>query len=184
MTVYKGLFLDRDGVVNYDTGYVFQVSEFKFMPGVFELCLSAQKLGYRLIVVTNQAGIARGYYSESEFLSLTAWVEEEFRSRGIEIADTYYCPHHEDFNGACDCRKPAPGMILKAAQALEIDLEASVFIGDKPSDMLAAIRAGVPNRWLITDVSDEGCESATEVWKNFDGMAEVLEQMQVHNEPH
>ncbi|MEO0067067.1 MAG: hypothetical protein RJB63_192 [Actinomycetota bacterium] len=182
MTVYKGLFLDRDGVVNYDTGYVFQVSEFKFMPGVFEFCLSAQKLGYRIIVVTNQAGIARGYYSESEFLSLTAWMEEEFRSRGIEIADTYYCPHHKDFNGACDCRKPAPGMILMAAQALEIDLEASVFIGDKPSDMLAASRAGVPNRWLMTEVSDGGSEYATEVWKNFDGMAEVLEQMQVHDE--
>lgn len=180
--MYKGLFLDRDGVINFDTGYVFKISEFQFKPGIFELCLSALKLDYRIIVVTNQAGIARGLYSEGEFLSLTTWIEGEFRSRGIEIAGTYYCPHHEDFTGNCDCRKPAPGMILKAAQALDIDLKSSVLIGDKTSDVLAASRAGVPIRWLMSEDTDDVSETATRVWKNFDGMAEVLGQMQVHNE--
>ena len=147
----KAAFLDRDGVINADHGYVSRPENFEWLPGVFEACRELVRLGYALVVVTNQSGIARGYYGEEDFLRLTDWMKARFADEGVSIAGVYYCPHHPEkgigaYKLACDCRKPMPGMLLRAAEELSLDLSKSVMFGDKPGDMTAARRAGVPVR--------------------------------------
>lgn len=143
----KVIFLDRDGVINQDYGYVYKIEDFKFIDGVFEACRSFKKLGYEIVVVTNQSGIARGYYSEEEFLKLTSYMQNEFLKNGISILKTYYCPHLPNSN--CECRKPKTGMILKALDEFDISLEKSWLIGDKLSDIECAKNANIKNRVLI-----------------------------------
>lgn len=145
----KALFLDRDGIINVNHGYVHEPGRTDWVPGIFELCAAARDAGFLLVVVTNQAGIGRGLYSESTFREYTGWVHDQFRARGICLAATYYCPHHPEhgvglYRLQCNCRKPAPGMLLAAAQDLKLDLSASVLVGDSPSDVAAAAAAGVP----------------------------------------
>jgi D-glycero-D-manno-heptose 1,7-bisphosphate phosphatase len=145
---HPALFLDRDGVVNVEKNYVHRIEDFEFVPGIFELCTTAVERGFRPVVVTNQAGIGRGYYTEADFQALTAWMLERFRERGIDIAGVYHCPYHptaglgpyrrESFD-----RKPNPGMLLKACNDLRLDLWRSAFVGDKDSDMAAGRAAGV-----------------------------------------
>ena len=145
----RAIFLDRDGVINEDLGYVGKREDFHFLPGVFEALQYFQKLGFLLIIVTNQSGIARGYYTVQDFLSLSEWMKEELRKRDITITDIFYCPHHPE--DGCECRKPKPGMILEAAKRYDIDLSASWMIGDKPSDIEAAKNAGIPHTILLDD---------------------------------
>jgi D-glycero-D-manno-heptose 1,7-bisphosphate phosphatase len=158
----KVLFLDRDGIINIDHGYVYKPEQFEFVDGIFDVCLHAQSLGYQLIVITNQSGIARGMYSEDDFLQLSQWMVQKFLNEGIGITDVYFCPHHPikgkgSYKISCDCRKPEPGMILKAAEKHNVDLKKSVFIGDKVSDMKAAENAGIDNRILLDGkYSDDG----------------------------
>jgi len=137
------LFLDRDGVINIDKGYVHKIEDFEFIDGIFELCKEYQEKGYLIIVITNQAGIARGYYTEEDFKKLTDWMLNEFRKRDVIITDVFYCPHHPEFTGECECRKPKPGMILEAAKKYNIDLENSVLIGDKITDIIAGEQAKI-----------------------------------------
>lgn len=148
------LFLDRDGVINVDHGYVVTHDRFQFMDGVFDLARTAMDQGYRVAVITNQSGIARGYFSELEFLAFTAWMVEEFRARGVDLASVYHCPYHragpvERFARESFWRKPAPGMILEAARRHDLDLARSIFVGDQPTDMQAAQAAGVGMRVLV-----------------------------------
>lgn len=150
----RALFLDRDGVINVNHGYVHTVEQTEWVPGIFELCAIARDCGYALVVATNQAGIARGYYSESEFLDYTKWMHGEFARRGMEILATLYCPHHPvEGLGAlrveCPCRKPAPGMFMVASSVLGLTPDESVMVGDKESDLLAASRAGVSKGFLV-----------------------------------
>ena len=150
----KALFLDRDGVINVDRGYVHSREDFHFQEGINELCAAAQALGYVLLVVTNQAGIARGYYTESEFFGLTEWMINKFAERKIYSAGVYYCPYHPvDGIGRYKCdspdRKPMPGMLLRAQADFNVDLVSSVLIGDKPSDIYAARAAGVGTKILL-----------------------------------
>jgi D-glycero-D-manno-heptose 1,7-bisphosphate phosphatase len=150
----RALFLDRDGVINVNHGYVHTAEQTEWVPGIFELCATARDAGYKLVVVTNQAGIARGYYSESEFLDYTRWVHEEFAAQGIEILATLYCPHHPtagfgEFRVECGCRKPAPGMFTAAIHLLGLAPKDSVMLGDKDSDLIAAASAGIPELFLI-----------------------------------
>jgi D-glycero-D-manno-heptose 1,7-bisphosphate phosphatase len=144
----RALFLDRDGVININHGYVHTPEETEWVPGIFELCAEATRRGYELIVVTNQAGIARGYYSVAEFLDYTAWVHAQFAARGVPLLATFYCPHHPTaglgpLQVDCDCRKPKPGMILAASEMLGIDRTKSLLLGDQPSDLEAAEAAGL-----------------------------------------
>ena len=139
----KALFLDRDGVINVNHGYVFKKEEFDFIDGIFDLCRKARKKGYAIIIVTNQSGIARGYYSERQFQSLTLWVEHQFWKKGIDILHTFHCPHHPDYSHSCCCRKPRIGMLTKASQRFGIDRSRSIMIGDSLSDMQCAQAAGV-----------------------------------------
>lgn len=154
----RALLLDRDGVINVNFGYVHTPESTQWVTGIFDVCRAAQAAGFGLVVVTNQAGIARGFYSESQFHAYSTWVMEQFAERGVDILRTYYCPHHPDaglgnYRTECECRKPRPGMILAAASDLGIDLAASMMIGDSASDMLAARAAGVGH--CIQICSDE-----------------------------
>lgn len=149
------LFLDRDGVINVDHGYVHRPNQTEFVDGIFEMSRTAARKGYLLVVVTNQAGIGRGYYSREDFLDYTAWVHAQFRDRGAPLTATYYCPHHPTealapFRTACECRKPRPGMLRAAERRFSIDISESMFIGDTVNDMLAGAEAGVGRRILLS----------------------------------
>ena len=159
----KALFLDRDGVINVDRHYVHRVEDFEFVDGIFELCTRARALGYRLVVVTNQAGIARGYYGEADFQSLTRWMLGVFEERGAPIDRVYHCPYHPtaglgDYRRESFDRKPNPGMLLRARDELRLDLAASTFIGDKDSDMAAGRAAGVGRLIRLLTETDDAAE--------------------------
>ena len=116
----KSFFLDRDGVINVEKHYLHLIKDFEFIDGIFELCQAAQQSGYCLIIITNQSGIARGYYTEKQFHELMSWVVDEFAKRGITITDVFYCPHHPIhgtgiYATECACRKPQPQMLINAA---------------------------------------------------------------------
>lgn len=148
------VFLDRDGVINQDTGYVSCIDDFHFIDGAIEALQLLKKKGYSLVVVTNQSGIARGYYSEEQFMQLTEWMDWSLADRDVDLDGIYYCPHHPTAGEApyrqeCNCRKPAPGMLLDAARELDIDLAASYIVGDKAADMQAARAAGVGHKILV-----------------------------------
>lgn len=146
----KAFFLDRDGVVNVEKNYLYKIEDFEFIDGVFETCRYFQEMGYQVIVITNQAGIARDKYSEADFVKLTQWMLEQFENEGIQIAKVYHCPHHPDFSGECECRKPKPGMLMSAKEELGIDMANSILVGDKNSDIEAGLNAGIKENYLIT----------------------------------
>lgn len=156
----KALFLDRDGVINQDFGYVHQIDNFEFVPGIFMLCKAAMEHNYIIIVVTNQAGIGRGFYDEETFLDLTKSISEIFLDNDINIAKTYFCPHHPihglgKYKKYCKCRKPESGMFDKAASEYGIDMKSSIMVGDKLSDLQAAKSAGVGRLVLFGDSTSE-----------------------------
>lgn len=160
----KALFLDRDGVINVYSEYVHSREDFHFQEGIYELCRAAQDLGYLLVVVTNQAGIARGYYTESDFLDLTQWMTQKFAEQQIQIAHVYYCPYHPvhglgEYKRDSPDRKPNPGMLLKAQTDFSLSLAESILIGDKHSDIHAGKLAGVGTNILLCS-DPESQESA------------------------
>lgn len=153
------LFLDRDGVINVDHGYVINKHDFHFIDGIFELVGEANRLGYLVVVITNQAGIGRGYYSESDFNDLTEWMRDQFSLRNTHIDAVYYCPYHPEhgvgeYRKDSLFRKPGPGMLLQAEEALEIDLSRSLLVGDKDSDIQAGLAAGVGTLIRMGGVSE------------------------------
>ena len=150
----RAAFLDRDGVINLDREYVYRREDFVFVPGALEGARELHRRGFMLIVVTNQSGIGRGLYTEAQFHELTDWMRGEFAAAGAPLEGVYYCPHHPiEANGAyrmdCECRKPAPGMLLDAAREHRIALGQSVLFGDRETDLEAARAAGVPIRVLL-----------------------------------
>ena len=145
----KIIFLDRDGVINYDHGYVYEISKFNFIDGVFEACKYFITLGYEIIIITNQSGIGRGYYSLNDFEKLTMYMLQIFEENGVKILKVYFCHHSPEEN--CSCRKPNIGMIQQSLNDFDIDLKNSWLIGDKISDMQTAINANIPNKILISN---------------------------------
>ncbi|QKF72683.1 D,D-heptose 1,7-bisphosphate phosphatase [Aliarcobacter faecis] len=141
------IYLDRDGVINEDFGYVYEISKFKFISGVFEACKEFLNLGYEIIIITNQSGIGRNYYTKEEFETLTNYMLEEFKKQDINILKVYFCPHSPEEN--CSCRKPKEGMILQSLNDFKIDLENSWLIGDKISDIECAKNGNIANKILI-----------------------------------
>lgn len=147
----SALFLDRDGVVNKNHDYVFEISKFEFCTGIFEICSIAQDAKMPIVIVTNQSGIGRGYFSEEDYLSLTDWMISEFNKQGILIDQVLYAPENPETKATSvpNRRKPSPAMILEAGKALDINLAESIFIGDQESDMIAAQHGGIRHRILI-----------------------------------
>lgn len=145
----KALFLDRDGVINRNFGHVHKINKFVFRKGIFELLDFFKKKQYLIIIITNQAGIAKGLYSLDDFKLLNEWMLEKFIQQGIKIDKVYFCPHQD--NDMCDCRKPKPGMILNAIKDFNVDSTKSLFIGDKMTDEEASINAGLKSFFNVND---------------------------------
>jgi D-glycero-D-manno-heptose 1,7-bisphosphate phosphatase len=146
MTI-KTIFLDRDGVINKEVEYLFKIADFKFIEGVFDACLYFQHLDYKIIIISNQSGIARGYFSTRDYLELTKWMLDQFNIKGISILDILYCPHGPE--STCNCRKPKPGMLIEAKNKYNISMKDSWMIGDKETDIEAANLAGITNTILV-----------------------------------
>jgi D-glycero-D-manno-heptose 1,7-bisphosphate phosphatase len=145
----RALFLDRDGVINVDHGYVSTRERFEFMPGALDAIRFATQAGWHVFIVTNQSGVARGYYEEAHVQELLAWLGDEVRRVGGTIDDARYCPFHEEgtidaYRQRSDWRKPEPGMLLDLMRAWELDPARCMMVGDQPTDMQAAAAAGVP----------------------------------------
>lgn len=150
----QAAFLDRDGVINIDKGYVSSWSDFEFVPGAVEAMKMLRNSGYVLVVVTNQSGIARGVFDEDTYHRLTARYLEELRQYGVVVERVYHCPHHplgvvKHLAIECQCRKPAPGMLWRAAEELGLSLENSILVGDKADDIRAAQAAGVGRAFSV-----------------------------------
>jgi D-glycero-D-manno-heptose 1,7-bisphosphate phosphatase len=167
----RALILDRDGVINVDRGYVYRQDEFEFVYGIFDLCRAASALEYVIVVVTNQAGIGRGYYTEEDFVQISEWMCAEFRARGISIANVYHCPFHPELGvgvyrrDSID-RKPGPGMIERAAHDFDVDLAGSILVGDRVTDIEAGAAAGVGCNLLYDPAgkADEPSSTAAPTW--------------------
>lgn len=165
----RALFLDRDGVINIDGGYTSHSDNFEFIDGIFDLCRTAKQSDYLIIVVTNQAGIGRGYYSEQDFFVLTAWMCEKFEAERAPLTEVFFCPDHPEhgiggYKKDSFDRKPNPGMLLRAAEKYDISLNDSILVGDKDSDMQAAERAGIGTRCyydMTAQVTDQMPRGAT-----------------------
>ena len=154
MALQRAVFLDRDGVINVDHGYVHKVEHFQFVPGSDVAMGRLQAAGWRLVVVTNQSGLARGLYSIDDYDRFTAHLRQELQPLGVRLDAVLHCPHLADaavpgYRLACDCRKPKPGMLLQAARELSLDLAASVIVGDRLSDVQAGRSAGVGRCVLV-----------------------------------
>lgn len=154
----KIVFLDRDGVINKDTHYLYKISDFEFQPEIVGTCLYLLKLNYQLIIVTNQSGIARGYYNKEDFYTLNDWMLKKLKQQGVEILDVFFCPHGPESD--CPCRKPKPGMFINASNKHNIDLKKSWMIGDRSTDIEAANAAGIDNTILFnSDTENLSTES-------------------------
>lgn len=172
MALVKAAFLDRDGVINVDTSYVYKWEEFEFISGYLEALKTLQENGYLLFIVTNQSGIARGKYTTEEYELLTNAMVNHLSINGINIAEVYYCPHLEgslikEYNVVCDCRKPKPGMLVRAATEWGINLGESILIGDKASDIAAAKSAGIGKAYKIKGVNDYSTPNVGTSYKNL-----------------
>jgi D-glycero-D-manno-heptose 1,7-bisphosphate phosphatase len=179
MKKYKAAFLDRDGVINHDSGYVYKASELSFIEGVFDACCKLQEAGYLIVIVTNQSGVARGFYTEQDVITLHNWMDAQFKSHGVNVSRFYFCPHHKDqgqgvYRLDCPYRKPNPGMLLKAAEDLNLDMSMSIMIGDRESDILVGQNAGVSSTvWissehqLLSACPDYTCSSLKNFTDNF-----------------
>ena len=153
------VFLDRDGTINVDKGYFYQPEDFEFEQGSIEAIRLLNKAGYRVFVISNQAGIALGHFNEEQVDELHNWLRVELSQYGASVDAFYYCPHHPklgigDYKTSCDCRKPSPGLLLKAAVEWEIDLEKSYMVGDHNSDVEAGRAAGVTPIFVRTGHGD------------------------------
>jgi D-glycero-D-manno-heptose 1,7-bisphosphate phosphatase len=163
MSEARALFLDRDGVINREVGYLHRREDVVWVEGIFSLCRTAVGLGYRLVVVTNQSGIARGYYSMGEFEVLMEWMRSVFVAEGAPLAGVYCCPYHPrhgvgEYLREHEDRKPGPGMLLRAGRELGLDLAGSVLVGDRCTDIAAAQAAGLREAFLMAGTEEGTCD--------------------------
>lgn len=169
------IFLDRDGVINLDRAYVHRWEDFEFAPNAVRAMKMLIDAGSQIVVVTNQSGIARGMFSEEQYLALTEMIRNFLLAQGVPLLDVLYCPHHPkgsvpEYAIECTCRKPAPGLLLEAAMRHRIDLSASVIIGDKPSDIFAGRNAGVRYAYLVKSHNKENVSYLAEADAVFDDL--------------
>jgi D-glycero-D-manno-heptose 1,7-bisphosphate phosphatase len=171
----RALFLDRDGVINHEVGYLFRSGHVRFVDGIFPLCRTAKSLGYSIVVVTNQAGIARGFYTEKDFHTLMDWMREVFRSEHAPLDAVYHAPYHPvhgigHYKRDHEDRKPGTGMLRKAERDLGLSLPDSVMVGDRCGDMVAANSGGLRQAFLLRGTETESCGG---VYQAVDSLKEV-----------
>ena len=177
----RAIFLDRDGVINVDNSYVSVVDDFEFIDGVIESMQILKEKGYLIVVITNQSGIARGYFTEEQFHTLTEWMDWSLADRGVDLDGIYYCPHHSEhgigkYKVDCECRKPKAGMINDAIEELNIDISNSILVGDKISDIQAGIAAGISQNYLVRtgkEITEQGEALAT---ATYDDLATLVSE--------
>lgn len=156
MSKRPALFLDRDGTINVDKHYVYRPQDFEWVPGIVELCRAAQSAGYSIIIITNQSGIERGYYTEEDYEAFMQYLEAQFQAQGICLTGHLHCPRlHDNEN-----RKPAPGLFLQAANKWEINMAISISLGDKERDVEAGINAGVGRNYLLSSQVKDSAATA------------------------
>ena len=162
----KAVFLDRDGTLNVNFGYVHRRQDWEWIDGAIKALKSLQSAGFELVIVTNQAGIARGYYQPADVEALHDWMRAELAAHGVTLTGIYYCPHHPDFGETrhCSCRKPQAGMLVQAAQDLRLDLEQSWIIGDQLTDAAAGLKAGTKAVVIGTQTAEEFLQSVSDQW--------------------
>ncbi len=151
----KAIFLDRDGVINKEVGYLSSPDKFDFIDGTIEALKTLKQKGFLLIIITNQAGIARGYYSEEILISIHKKMNDILQQNDIILDGIYYCPHHPDYTGSCDCRKPKPGMIFKAKDEFNIDMKNSFMVGDTLNDIETGLNANCKTVLVLTGYGAE-----------------------------
>ena len=178
----KAAFIDRDGVINVESAFVYRTEDFVFLPGAIQAMRRLQEAGYLLVVVTNQSGIARGLYTEADYRQLTHHMRAQLSAAGVQLSAVEYCPHLPDasiesYRLDCSCRKPRAGMLTRAAIALGIDLSASILVGDRASDIQAGRNAGVGRCWIVRSghpVSGSDIESADAVYDDLAACAQFV----------
>lgn len=157
------VFLDRDGTINVEKDYLYRIEQFEFTPGAVEAIRLLNQAGYLVVVVTNQSGVARGYYTEADVVTLHRYIDAVLASQGARVDAWYYCPHHQagnvPYNQECDCRKPMPGMLLQAAADHAIDLTRSWMVGDKSADIEAGLAAGCRPVLVMTGYGAETADA-------------------------
>lgn len=160
----KAIFFDRDGTINVEKGYLYKTEEFEFIEGAVEALRMAQNAGYKLIIITNQSGIARGYYTEEEFLELNKWMMETLAGKGVRIERVYYCPHYphakiKEYSIDCNCRKPKRGLYMQAISDFDLDISACYVIGDKIRDCSICEKGGCKGFLIAENEKDDVIEA-------------------------
>ena len=186
----KAVFLDRDGVINEERGYVHKADDFTLLPGVVAAIRQLRSNGFKVIVVTNQSGIARGFFDVAAVDNLHRHLHRILAAEGTQVDGIYYCPHHPDgtvteFAVACDCRKPMPGLFLRAASELKLDLRASYLVGDKLSDIQAGRQADVKKTFLVRTghpLSHEAISYADYLANDLYEAASVIVSRELHSD--
>ena len=170
----KTIFLDRDGVINKDVNFLHKIKDCEFIDGIFEACIYFQDIGFKIVVITNQSGIARGYFNENDYQILTNWITLQFNKKSIKLLEIFHCPHGPD--SKCSCRKPSPGMLLEAKHKYSIDMSNSWLIGDREDDILAANNAGINNTILVRSGHkiNEGISNAKHILDSISDCVKVI----------
>ncbi|MFX0032337.1 MAG: D-glycero-beta-D-manno-heptose 1,7-bisphosphate 7-phosphatase [Promethearchaeota archaeon] len=177
----KAIFLDRDGVINEEVSHLSDPDNFKFIEGSIEAIRILKNLGYLLIVITNQAGIARGYFSEETLNEIHNKMKRILYENNLKLDDIFYCPHHPDFTGPCNCRKPNPGMILKAKEIYNINLRESFMVGDTLKDIETGIAAECQTVLVLTGYGKEEREKINKIIPDFifDNLLEFAKNIKI-----
>ncbi len=178
----RAAFLDRDGVINRDAGYVHRWEDFEFIEGAVDALRRLGSAGYHLVIVTNQSGLARGYFTQEQYDAMTRRMLQALEQEGVVIDAVYHCPHHPQGRIAtwameCDCRKPAPGLLLRASREHGLSLVDSIMIGDKPSDIAAARAAGVGRAFAVRSENDESSLEHSLADASYDSLAHCVDDL-------
>jgi len=170
----KTIFLDRDGVINKEVNYLHRIKDCEFIDGIFEACIYLQDIGFKIVIITNQSGIARGYFNENDYQILTNWITLQFNKKSIKLLEIFHCPHGPD--SKCSCRKPRPGMLLEAQHKYSINMTNSWLIGDREDDILAANNAGINNTILVRSGHkiNEGISNAKHILDSISDCVKVI----------
>lgn len=163
----KAVFLDRDGVINKELNYLSDPNDFDFIEGSIEALRILKKKGYLLLIITNQSGIARGYFTEKILDKIHEKMIKLLKNEGVALDGIYYCPHHPDFTGSCDCRKPNAGLILKARNQFNIDLSNSFMVGDTMNDIKTGKNAKSKTVLVLTGYGKEEQKKIDQIKPNF-----------------